>query len=71
LPRTTGSTGLDVPTPYKVVLDAIHFHFNRNRWVQQDLETAGGPVESKFLEFAYTSEDAVLDPVDSKRAFGQ
>jgi hypothetical protein len=56
-------------TPYEVVLDAIHFHFNRGRWVQQDLAPPGGPSERKFLEFAYTSDDAALDLVDSRRAF--
>jgi hypothetical protein len=56
-------------TPYEVVLDAVQLHFNRSRWVQQDLAPAGGQAGRRFLEFTYTEEDAALDLVDSKHPF--
>jgi hypothetical protein len=59
------------PTQYEIVLDAVNFHFNRSRWVKQDVTGASGVVETRFLEFSFTHEDGALDRIDSMRAFGR
>jgi hypothetical protein len=59
------------PTQYEIVLDAVNFHFNRSRWVKQDVAAASGAVETRFLEFSFTHEDDALNRIDSMRAFGR
>jgi hypothetical protein len=58
-------------TQYELVLDAVNFHFNRSRWVKQDVVRAGGEVETRFLEFIFTQEDQDLNRIDSRRTFGR
>lgn len=51
-------------------LDVVNLHYNRNRWVRQDLYS-DGVIKTKFLEFRFTPEDKALETIDRQRLFGE
>lgn len=53
------------------VLEAVHLHYERNRWVRQDVFFPDGTRQSRFLLFAKKPEDEQLEPLDEQRVFGQ
>ena len=58
-------------TRYPRVLDAVNFHYERDRWVEQDIFPAEGLPSRRYLAFKVTPEDQALEPVDRQRLFGQ
>ena len=52
-------------------LDVVNLHYDRNRWVSQDLFTVDNSRSTRFLTYNVTEEDRVLEPIDQMRAFGQ
>lgn len=53
-----------------VVLEAVHFHYGRNRWVRQDVFSPRGHF-TRFLSFAVTPHDKALFSFDQARPFGR
>lgn len=53
-----------------VVLEVVHFHYGRNRWVRQDVFSPRGHF-TRFLSFAVTAHDKALFPFDQTRPFGR
>lgn len=51
--------------------DAVNLHYNRNRWVRQDLFLASGAHERRYLTYRITSADEILASIDDSRSFGQ
>jgi hypothetical protein len=50
-------------------LDVVNLHYERNRWVRQDSFSARGK-ETRFLTYAVTPQDLMLEPVDKRMPFG-
>jgi len=49
-------------------LTVVSFHYNRNRWVRQDVFADGdgepGKHQTRFLEYQLTAEDSLLEAID-------
>jgi hypothetical protein len=49
-------------------LTVVSFHYNHNRWVQQDVFEDGdkehGHYKTRFLEYKFTGQDSSLEPFD-------
>lgn len=50
-------------------LDVVNLHYERNRWVRQDSFSVKGK-ETRFLTYAVTPQDLMLEPVDQTMPFG-
>jgi hypothetical protein len=59
------------PTGYPERLTAVHLHYDRNRWVRQDIYENGVRTASRSLQFPATESDRVLAPIDGRRGFGR
>jgi hypothetical protein len=63
----------DIFHPVKLsgALDVVNFHYERNRWVRQDSFLPDGTHQTRFLTYAKTHEDEILERIDSSRQFGE
>lgn len=59
------------PSDFPRIMDAVNFHYERNRWVVQDVFDAEIQATRRVLAYKVTREDQVLDPIDRQRLFGQ
>jgi hypothetical protein len=50
-------------------LDVVNLHYERNRWVRQDSFSRRGK-ETRFLTYAVTPQDLMLEPIDKIMPFG-
>jgi hypothetical protein len=55
----------------KSALDVVNFHYERNLWVRQDSFLPEEPARTRYLTYVNTSEDKVLESVDSAPLFGE
>lgn len=60
-----------LPVELESALDVVNFHYDRNRWVRQDSFLPNGTSQTRFLTYTTTSEDKILEPIDSAHLFGQ
>lgn len=51
--------------------DVVNMHYQRNRFVRQDVFSTGGLPKSHFLKYTMTPEDQQLDAIDSTIKFGR
>jgi hypothetical protein len=54
----------------KSMLDVVNLHYDRNRWVRQDSFLPDGSHSTRFLTYAVTEEEKILEPIDKTRTFG-
>lgn len=55
----------------KSALDVVNFHYERNLWVRQDSFLPEGTAQTRYLTYVNTSEDRILETVESAPLFGQ
>lgn len=65
----SGSHNLFTPTDLTCELDCISFHYDRNRFMRQDIFRTGQPVQTRTLTYKVTPEDTTLGPIDETRIF--
>ncbi|HEY1758479.1 MAG TPA: hypothetical protein VGG72_24120 [Bryobacteraceae bacterium] len=55
-------------------LTVVNFHYNRNRWVRQDVfvdgDTEPGKHQTRFLEYQLTAQDSMLETADRTLPWG-
>ncbi len=64
-----GDRGVLVSSDPTVLFEAVNFHYDRNRQVQQDFRNRGEDVHSRILRYNVTPEDTMLAPIDDKCVF--
>ncbi len=60
-----------LPTTLRSFSDVVNMHYQRNRFVRQDVFSTGGLPKSHFLKYTMTPEDQQLDAIDSTIKFGR
>jgi hypothetical protein len=56
--------------PLLVYSDAVNLHYQRNRYVRQDIFGVDGSHTTEFFSYTVTPEDRQLEPIDDRAKFG-
>ena len=64
-----GDRGVLVSSDPNVIFEAVSFHYDRNRQVQQDFRNRGEEVHSRILRYKITPDDRMLAAIDNRRLF--
>jgi hypothetical protein len=57
--------------PLEIYSDTVNLHYQRNRYVRQDVFGVDGSHTTEFLKYRITSEDRQLEPLDDQIKFGR
>lgn len=56
---------------FTIFMDAVNLHYDRNRWVQQDIFLPDATHQKRYLTYRVTRADEILASIDNSRGFGQ